>query len=201
MGTAAPVARIGTRQREIRTRVLGVQAASQPTGGVSSGYIRGSGGVSVDGRKVLRLLSVTLLLGLVILSVGLAIATSHRHSRLSALRSRGVSVPVTVNSCLGISSGVGMSIEYWQCRGSFVLDGQTFDRVIGGSRTLLEHDQVVPGRVLPDQPSSVYLSSAIPPPEAGIGSYTASLASGAAAAVLAGGLVSIEARRRRRPQP
>lgn len=178
-----------------------MQAASEPTGGLSSGYIRGGGGVSVDGSTVLRLLAVTLLLGLVTLSVVVAIATSHRHSRLSALRSRGISVPVTVNSCLGISSGVGMSIEYWQCRGSFVVGGQKFERVIGGSRTLLERGQVVTGRVLPGQPSSLYLERSIPPPQQGIGSYTASLASGAAAAVLAGGLAWIEARRRRRPEP
>ena len=175
-----------------------MQAASQPTGGLSPGYIRGGGGVPVDGWRMLRLLAGILLLGLVTLSIVLATATSNRRSHLSDLRSRGISVPVKVSGCLGISSGVGMSIEYWQCRGSFVVDGQTFDRVIGGSRTLLERGQVVSGRVLPGQPSSVYLSSAIPPPEEGIGSYTGSLVSGAAAVVLAGGIMSIEFRRRRR---
>lgn len=171
--------------------------ASGPAG---SGYIRGGGGVGVDGGRLLRILALLVVAGLIALSAGLAVSASTNNSRADALRTRGVAVPVTVTGCLGISSGVGMGIEYWQCRGTYTLGGHSYQEVIGGSRSFLETGRVVPAVAVPGRPD--LLSLKVPARRgSGLGAYTASMVVGALAAVLAAGLAWDLRRTRRRAAP
>jgi hypothetical protein len=71
---------------------------------------------------------------------------------MDTVRHHGVPVQVTVTGCQGISSGVGMGIEYWECRGTYSISGHSYNEVIGGSRARLETGQIVPAVAVPGQP-------------------------------------------------
>ncbi len=170
-----------------------MQAAPPGREPVPSGYIRGGGGgVGVDGRRVGRVLALVALIAMAALSVGLAVGGAANDSRQHALRSRGVPVEVTVTRCLGISSGVGMGIEYWRCSGSYTLGGHTYEQVIGGSRKLLESGRIVTAVAVPGHPDLLALRRPAAP--SGIGSYLPAVIAGSVTAV--GALVVVWSRRR-----
>ncbi|HET9076435.1 MAG TPA: hypothetical protein VFN68_05845 [Acidimicrobiales bacterium] len=160
------------------------------------GYIRGGGGIGVDGRRLLRVVAVLAVCGMAALSIGLAVGAARDNSRRALQAHRGVPVPVTVTRCLGIGSGVGMSIEYWQCHGSYSLAGRSYEAVIGGNRSLLEHGQVVQAVAVPGRPD--LLSVRRPPGPQGWTAYLAAIAVGAAAVLGAVALVWAWSSRRRR---
>lgn len=161
---------------------------------VPGGYIRGGGGVRADGRTVMQVVAVVVLVAMAALGIGLAVGAAGSNSRLSALSSRGVPVEVTVTRCLGISSGVGMGIEYWQCRGAYSLGGRTYERVIGDSRNLLQAGQVLPGIAVPGRPDLLSLHRPAAP--SGAGAYVPAILVGAVTA--AGAVVLVGFRRRSR---
>jgi hypothetical protein len=126
-----------------------------------STYIRAGGGVPVSGRRlggVLVWLVVAVLFGV---AAYMALLAAGRDSRMALLRHHGVPVDVVVSGCRGISSGVGMGIEYWQCSGSFTLAGRGYEEVIGGSRALLERGQHVGGVVVPGRPGSLATAASV----------------------------------------
>ena len=169
-----------------------VPPGSEP---VPDGYIRGGGGARTDSRRVLRVLAVVVLVGMAALGVGLAVGGARNDSRVNALHDRGVPVEVSVTRCLGISSGVGMGIEYWQCRGTYSLGGRTYERVIGDSRTLLQTGEVVAAVAVPGHPDLLSLHR--PPAPSGLGSYVPAIVVGSITAVWAAGLVWFRRRARR----
>ena len=174
--------------------------------GSSSGdgaYIRGQGtrtggGAHVDPR-VLAAILVWLLVGvLAALAVYFAVAGSRESSRLNTLRHRGVPVTATVTGCVGISSGVGMGIEYWQCRATYTLAGRTFNEVINGSRAVLDTGQSVGAIAVPGDPSLLSsVSSVHGSGSSGTDNVIAAVLGAVAVALGAGGLQIERVRRRR----
>ena len=134
-----------------------------PTGTSPDGatFIRAGGGVGLNPRKLASVLVWICVAGLLGIAAYLGVSANRHDSRLSELRSHGVAVTVTVTGCTGISSGVGMGIEYWQCRGSFGLAGSGYTEVINGSRKLLDRGQQIPALVVAGHPDSVTTAQAV----------------------------------------
>lgn len=121
-------------------------------------YIRGARGGTVDARRVAWVLAVLALIVVAASTVVLAVATASDRTNAERLHKEGVAVQVTVTGCEGISSGVGMGIEYYDCRGSYVLDGVPVEgALIHGSRSDRPPGQVVQARAVPGDPGSLAL--------------------------------------------
>jgi hypothetical protein len=126
-------------------------AATSPEG---SGYIRGGGGVEISAARALRVVGYVAVAGLIGLAAGLTVSGVDQNSRTQLLRG-AVPIQATVSGCEGISSGIGMGIEYWSCRASYVFGGQRYDEVIGGSRIHLATGQSLTVAVAPGDPTVV----------------------------------------------
>jgi hypothetical protein len=118
-------------------------------------YLRGSGGVRVDGRRLTLVILGSVILVLAVLVVVTAIDAARHNSRVSRLQDRGVPVAVRVTSCLGLASGTGITETGFQCRGTFTVDGRAFNEVIGGSSILIPTGTTVHAVVVPGEPSSL----------------------------------------------
>lgn len=123
-------------------------------------YIRGGAGV-VDTRRLFRILVG---LAVVVLAAVVAVVTiqaADKNSRTDNLRHRGVPVDVTVTDCLGILSGTGVTVAYFQCSGSFELGGHSYHAIIGGSNINHQPGDVVKAIADPKHPTSVELASSL----------------------------------------
>jgi protein-S-isoprenylcysteine O-methyltransferase Ste14 len=125
--------------------------APPPDDGTS--YIRAAGAVKVDAGRLVRGLVVAGLVVLVVVAIALTVGAASQNTRLDKLRHHGVPVQARVTGCLGISSGIGMAIEYWECRGTYTLGGHSYTEVIGGSRTHLLDGQTLPAIAVPGDPT------------------------------------------------
>jgi hypothetical protein len=159
-------------------------------------YIRGGGGVAIQTRRVLGAVAALCVLVLVVLVVDLTISAAHGNAQLSTLRHKGVPVKVTVTGCLAIGSGVGMGIEYYQCRGSYTLGGVSHTEVIRGSRTLLDAGQQLPAVAVPGQPALVSTVSAVAKSQSAWTLYVVPALLGVAAVVVMLGWVLLSRRGR-----
>jgi hypothetical protein len=126
-------------------------APGDPTSTETS-HLRGVRVAEVDPRRVFRVVAAVVLLALIASTVALTISAAHQNARLHRLHHDGVRVEVAATGCVGISSGVGMGIEYWECRGTYTLDGHTYNQVIRGSRAHLENGQRVQAIAVPGEP-------------------------------------------------
>ena len=158
-------------------------------------YIRGGGPVEIDARRLGRVLIVAVIALLALTGILLAVIEAGSQSGASSLRRHGVPVQATVSSCTGITSGIGMGAEYYQCRGTYSLSGQSPDAVIHGVRSQLPEGTLVDALVVPGRPSTLTARTAVPPPSAG--RYVPSIVIGALAVAGAIGLGVREARSRR----
>jgi hypothetical protein len=123
-------------------------------------YVRGVRIGDMDATPVIRVIAIAVLLAVLAIAIALTIGAVNENSRVNLVRHQGVPVQVTVTGCQGISSGVGMGIEYWECRGTYSLGGQSYNEVIGGSRARLQTGQIVPAVAVPGHPG--LLSTAAP---------------------------------------
>lgn len=98
-------------------------------------YIRGAGAVVVDGRRVFAVLAVLVVAGLVAVTAYLYTTTASHNSAADALARNGVTVNATIVGCDGISDGVGMGVEYYDCTAQVSLDGRSYSAPLHGSRT------------------------------------------------------------------
>lgn len=157
-----------------------------PTDGA---YIRGGGGANVGHRRVGGIVLAVCAVVLAVTAIVLTISTSHQNANADLLRRHGVPVEATVTGCVGISSGVGMGIVYWQCRGSYALGGGTFTAVLAGNRSLLDAGQKIQAVAVPGHPSLLSTSAAVSDGESGRSSYAAPVALAAVAAAIVGVLL------------
>lgn len=125
-----------------------------------STYIRGASPKQVEGRRVLLVLAWAAAAVLITVAAYLTVDTHQHNSGNAELRQHGVAVRVTVTGCQGISSGIGMGIEYWDCTGAFTLGGRTYSEMIHNSRTQHPAGTELDGVVVPTDPSSVALRTA-----------------------------------------
>jgi hypothetical protein len=106
----------------------------------------------MDARPVVRVILVGVLLALLTIIIALTISAARENARADTVRHRGVPVQVSVTGCQGISSGIGMGIEYWECRGTYHLAGRSYNEVMGGSRAHLQDGQTVSATAVPGRP-------------------------------------------------
>jgi hypothetical protein len=163
---------------------MSVTGASGPPD--TTAYIRGGGGVLMNPRRLAGILVWICAVALVGIAAYLAVSAAQQGSRLTLLRDRGVPVDIAVTGCRGISSGVGMGIEYWQCSGSFTLEGRTYNEIINGSRKLVDPGRHVAGVVVPGRPDLLTDASAVRGAHSSGAEYTVAGAL-AAGGVLVGG--------------
>ncbi len=166
------------------------EGAPQDTGG----FIRAGGGVALGGQRVAAVLGVLCVMALIAVTAAVAVSDARANASTDRLRSHGVPVQVTVTGCLAISSGVGMGIEYWRCRGTYAMGSRTYEEVIGGQRTLLEQGRRIEAIAVPGDPSLL----AVPAALGSRRSYTlAEVLGGVTAVMILGGLgLALVARRR-----
>jgi hypothetical protein len=149
-----------------------------------AGYIRGGGGVDINTGRLVRLLAALSAAVLIALTVGTAVSTASQNSRDDKFRTEGIPVDVTVTGCTGISSGIAQAVQYYQCRGTYTLDGQHYNEVIGGVRSQLPEGQTVHAVTAQGDPALVSTTGATQK-----GSYTTSIVLGVLAVLLIGGLL------------
>jgi hypothetical protein len=130
-----------------------------PDDGVA--YIRGGAGMAVDTARAVRIVVSFGLVALAVLVILLTVSAFHQNSRLSRLAHHGVPVDVTVTTCLGISSGTGVTEYQFTCRGSFTLDGRTYNEVIGGTSALHQPGAVLQALTIPGDPALLSVTSAV----------------------------------------
>jgi hypothetical protein len=155
-----------------------------------TGYIRGGGGVEIHAGRLVRYLGILCVLVLIALTVATATSTANQNSRAAELRNHGVPVDVTVSGCVGVSSGIAQAIQYYQCRGTYSVDGQRYNEVIGGVRSALPIGQTVHAVTAKGDPALVSTIGS-----AKRGSYAAPVVLGALAVVLIIGLMLWSRRR------
>jgi hypothetical protein len=134
--------------------------AEQSDENVGDGYIRGGGGV-IDTRRLFRVVAGSAIVALAVLVVVLTIETVHKNSRINGLQRRGVPVDVTVTSCLGVLSGTGVTVAYFECSGSFDLDGRSYNAVIAGSHANHSAGDVVKAVADPKHPTRISTVTAL----------------------------------------
>ena len=151
----------------------------------------------VNTRKVVGVLVWLLVATLLGLAVYFALSGSSRDSRLTLLRDRGVAVQATVTGCTAVSSGIGMGIEYWDCRASYALGGHRFSAQLGGNRRLLDAGTAVAAVAVPGHPGLLWTAAGVRSGQSSTASYAAAVALGGAG-VLVGAARAFVVRRRRR---
>jgi hypothetical protein len=124
------------------------------------GYIRGGAGV-VDTRWVFRILTGLAMVVVAALVAVLTIQAADKNSRTDSLRHRGVPVDVTVTKCLGILSGTGITVTTFQCSGTYVVAGRTYNGVIDGSTDNHAAGDVVKAIADPKHPTSISTASSL----------------------------------------
>lgn len=159
-------------------------------------YIRGAGASPVDSRRVGLVAAWAGVALLALCTVFLAVHAASQHSTSDRLRSRGTAVQVTVTGCSGITSGIGFGVEYYDCQGSYLDGGVTRQALIHGSRVERQVGDVVQAVVVPGDPGTLTLASALA--RSSPTSWAAPLALGAATVVAAGCLAALASRRSRR---
>jgi hypothetical protein len=143
-----------------------------------TGYVRGAGSKAMRPGRAAAVLMAGAAAALGTACAALAVSAASRNATLDELSHRGVAVEAVVTGCIATSSGIGMSVEYWTCRGSYILQGRRFDEVVHGERRLVQAIAV------PGHPSLLSTPAAAHQAPEG---YTLSEGCGAAALVVAGG--------------
>src|SRR5581483_2382655 len=159
--------------------------ADQPEG---TGYIRGGGGAHVDPVRLTRIVVLALAAILVAAAIVTAVSQAESIARDTNLRTKGVPVLVTVDSCVGIGAGVGQAVNYFTCRGSFTQGGQTYTETIGGNRGSLVPGSHLEAFAVPGDPKSLSTTN-IRVKDSSWSSYLAAILLAASAAVLLLGLL------------
>lgn len=104
--------------------------AHTPDGPVST--LRGAG-AQVDGRTVAKVALGLVLAVLAVLVIVFAIAGVDKNQQIDELRGQGVPVSFTVTKCQGLLGGSGSNGAGYACRGSYQLDGHTYDEPLPGT--------------------------------------------------------------------
>jgi hypothetical protein len=94
--------------------------------------LRGAG-VDIDVRRAGRVAVAVVLVALAALSGVLFTAGVDKNAQITALRTRGVPVTVTVSGCLGLLGGSGSNAAGYACQGTFTFDRHRYHDDIPGN--------------------------------------------------------------------
>jgi hypothetical protein len=89
--------------------------------------------VAVDARKAGRVVAVLCLLALTTTALILTFAGVDKNNQITALRTTGVPVTVTVSGCLGLLGGSGSNAAGFACRGTYDFRGRRYEEAIPGN--------------------------------------------------------------------
>ncbi len=148
------------------------------------GSLRGVRVKRVEPGRVLRVGAVLVIVVLAVSAVVLTISAAHGSARQEKLRQHGVGVQATITGCVGISSGIAMAIEYWECRATYSLGGRHFNEVIRGSRANLTTGQTVPAVAVPGDPTLLSTPAAAAEKHSSWSPYIAPIILGALAVII-----------------
>ncbi len=146
--------------------------------------LRGVRVARVDPDRIVGVVAVAAIVILVVSAIAWTVSAAHQNARLSKLQQHGTPVPATVTGCVGISSGIAMAIEYWECRGSYTLNGARYNEVIRGSRAHLRTGQTVAAIAVPGDPALLSTVAAAGQTHSGWSRYIGPIVLGALAALL-----------------
>jgi hypothetical protein len=117
--------------------------------------LRGAGaGLTVDTRRVGRVIVGLLLVTLAVLVVILFVAGAHKNTQISRLHDDGVAVAIRVSGCRGLLGGSGSNAAGYSCRGSFTLAGRRDNEALPGD-TLHPPGTMLRGISVPGDPALV----------------------------------------------
>jgi hypothetical protein len=135
----------------------------------------------VEPGQVMRVVAVVVIVALTASAAALAVSAGRDNARATRLQHHGVPVVATVSGCSGISSGIAMAIEYWECRGTYSLGGQQYNEVIRGSRAHLDPGQTVPAVAVPGEPALLSTAASAAQQHSPWSSYVIAIVLGAVA--------------------
>jgi hypothetical protein len=99
-----------------------------------------------------------------------------------------VPVTVTITGCTGYGSGIAQAVNYYQCTGTYTLDGGFYTEVIGGLRSQMPNGHQLAAVVVRGDPASVTTAGSVAKPGSRFAPYITPIALGAVVVVLALGL-------------
>jgi hypothetical protein len=88
--------------------------------------------VEVNTQRVMQMVSALIVATLAVTTVTFFLSGVHRNSDVSNLQQHGVSVTVTVTTCVGELGGSGSTLADYRCEGTFILGGQRRRDIIPG---------------------------------------------------------------------
>lgn len=124
-------------------------------------YIRGGGGIAVDGRRLGRVAGVLGSAAVIVLVALLARAGVYQELRAGRLRADGVGVRVTVTGCVGLASGTGITTTGYTCRGAFLLGGHRYEEVVHGSTARHDVGDAVTAVAVPGDPATLTAETSV----------------------------------------
>ena len=116
---------------------MSTKSANQPPEGTS--YTRGMQLGEVDTGRVIGIFLAACLVALIVLTAVLTISVTRQNARADKLHNQGVPVVATVTGCEGVGASINVGVEYWVCRGTYSLDANVYNEVIGGNRRPAGH--------------------------------------------------------------
>ena len=118
-------------------------------------YVRGAGAEGVDGHKVLTIVAAAVLVVMLAVTAYLFSSTASANKSAEDLAQSGMAVTATVTGCQGISDGVGMGVEYYNCSAQVTAGGRTYEGVLHGSRVLRPVGSQVQAMMVPGDVSTL----------------------------------------------
>ena len=103
--------------------------------------LRGAG-VDVDVRRAARVAARIGVAALLVTAIALFWAGAARNAQITALRTQGAPVTVTVTGCQGLMGGSGSNLVGYTCTGSFELGGRHYVETLPGNAAYAPGAQV-----------------------------------------------------------
>ncbi|HVB05711.1 MAG TPA: hypothetical protein VNF07_05635 [Acidimicrobiales bacterium] len=89
--------------------------------------------VDVDLGRLARVAIALMMAGALALALALTVAGANKNAQITALRTRGLAVPIRVTGCLGLLGGSGSNAAGYACRGVYRFDGHRYAAAIPGN--------------------------------------------------------------------
>ena len=115
--------------------------------------LRGAG-AAVDARAAGRVLLGVVLVTLAVLVVVFTVVGVHKNAQIYELRTQGVPVTFTVDSCIGLLGGSGSNGAGYACTGSYELGGHRYHEPLPGNAPH-QPGTTVPAVAVPSDPTLV----------------------------------------------
>jgi hypothetical protein len=115
--------------------------------------LRGAG-AAVDARAAGRVLLGVVMITLAVLAVVFTVVGVHKNAQIDELRTQGVPVTFTVDSCIGLLGGSGSNGAGYACTGSYELGGHRYHEPLPGNAPH-QPGTTVPAVAVPSDPTLV----------------------------------------------